>query len=221
MRPTALTCATLACVALAAPPQPVQACDHATLQAFQPDAGEILLRKRLPATEEVIRSVTVSEEPATCLDEESDRTCKSRLSADHRELAGPGQTVTVSLEGPTSGVYALMKGAGGEVDGIHADYAALADFFESPEAREQELALVLAEPAIDRAKRTAVVQVTEEVREVVSRPPGMRILYRPVGTSLEALHAVKDVAKPASIEVISWQPQDGGVVAIELRCTDD
>ena len=221
MRPSALTCATLACAWLATAPRPSLACDHATLQAFEPSAGEVLLRKRLPSTEELIRQVTVSEEPATCLPEESDRACKERLAVEHRAEAAAGQTVTVALDGPTSGVYALMKGSEGEVEGVYDDYAAIADFFESPEARDQELVLVLAEPAIDRAKRRAVVQVTEEVRERVTRPPGMRILYRPVGTSLEALHAVKDVAEPASIEVVSWQPQDGGVVAIELRCAAD
>lgn len=222
MRGSFLLSLSLSCAALAVPGPPAQACDHSTLMAFQPEEGEILLRKRLPSTEEVVRQVTVSEAPAACLDGESDRACKGRLAVSHAEAAGPDQTVTVALEGPTSGVYALLKGSQGDVDGLFGDYAELADYFESPEARDQELVLVLAEPAIDRTKRKAIVKVTEEVRETRQRPPGLRILYRPpVGTSLESLNTVRDAARPASITAVSWQPQADGVVAIELRCVAD
>lgn len=221
MRGSFLLSLSLACAALVAPGPRARACDHSTLMAFQPDQGEVLLRKRLPSTEEVVRPMTVSETSAECPGDESDRACKERLTAAHTESAGPDQTVAVALEGPTSGIYALMKGSQGEVDGLFGDYAELADYFESPEAREQELVLVLAEPAIDRGKRKAIVKVTEEDRETEQRPPGLRILYRPVGTSLESLRTVQDAARAASIVVVSWQPQNDGVVALELRCLAD
>ncbi len=211
-------CPCLVALALAAP---AGACDRSTLAAFAPESGEVLLGKRLPSTEEVVRRVQVLEQPAECGPDEPDPTCVERLGQEYASLAAPGQTLTVDLEGPTAGVYGVMMGTEGKVDGLFGSHAELATFLESVEAREQELALQMAEPALDRDLRVPMIRVVEQVREMEPRPPGLRVLYRPVGSSLEALETVQRAADAASIEVVAWLPRDDGTVAIDLRCVAD
>jgi hypothetical protein len=219
--PGPLSVATFSLLLLASTARPAQACDRSTLESFAPATGEILMSKRLPGTEQVVRQVEVSSELAECEAEEPDPDCRDRLTVERDSLADAGQRVTVELEGPTLGVYAKMMGTEGGVDGLFGSYEELANFMESTEATQQELTLQFAEPALDRAQRKAVVRVVEERSEPRSLPPGLRVVYRPEGSSLEALDSVQDAARPQGITVVSWLPRDGGTVILDLRCLPD
>ncbi len=198
-----------------------RACDRSTLESFAPATGEILMSKRLPGSEQVVRQVEVSSELAECGAEEPDPDCRDRLTKERGSLAEPAHQVTVELEGPTQGVYAKMMGTGGGVDGLFGSYEDLANFMESTEAAQQELTLQFAEPALDRAQRKAIVRVVQERAETNPLPPGLRVVYRPEGSSLEALDSVQEAARQEGISVVSWLPRDDGTVALDLRCLRD
>ena len=218
IHPTRLSASIPLALLLMAASTPSRACDRTSLRAFAPDSGEILMSKGLARTEQVTEHVELRNEIVTCPPEESDPDCKARLVAETGEGLTEGQTVTVELQGPTLGVYARMKGNQGEMDGLFDSYEALADHMETPDATAQELVLVLAEPALDRIQRQAIVRVVEERVKTRDLPPGLRVLYRPEGSSLEALDAVQQAARGRDIQVVAWQYRDDGTVTLDLRC---
>ena len=211
--------ASWAALLVAAVPAPASnACDADALGALRPAPGEVLSSSALPTSEEVVREVDLSVDLAACQPEESDPSCKSRLTAEHVGRAGDGQELRVDLEGPTLGVLAVLRGSAGETEGLFASYEELADHLETPVARAAGLQLVRAEPALDRALRTATVRVVEARAEQVEIAAGTRLIYRPVGSSLDALTAVREAAAPLSATIVRWQPRDDGTVEIDLRC---